>query len=282
MTRACSTGACGCDGDALRKGAERVRCVLDSILLDVELAELLVHAELVLAAHRRVDVRRDRRVALQVGQRNARHAERVFGEFAVGARQPRQLRELALVAAACQLQVQHAEEGLQRLFEPSLLEERPAVHVQRTLVERRAASALHRHRIGFLRPGIVAQREQQLAAAELRLVPVRRPGILLHQLVERLQRRLQVPAQLVRAGQLVEHAVVARIVRIGLQEGLVLPDRGLVVGGGPCGLPGGHARVDGVHLEIAQAAQRLLAMRLARRRPRGSRGTRGLPPARRP
>ena len=195
---------------ALRKSAERVGRVLDALLLDVELAQLLVDAEFVLAPHRRVDIRRDRRRALQVGERDARHTERVLDQLAIGARQSRQLFEIALVTPAGKLEVQNAEERLQRFVEPALLELRPAVHVERALVVGRALVATHRHEVRRLRSRIFAQREHHFAAAELRLVAIACRRIQQHQLVERLQRRLEFAAQFVGACQLVEHAVVAR------------------------------------------------------------------------
>ena len=248
---------------ALRESAERVGGVLDALLLDVELAQLLVDAEFVLAPHRRVDVRRDRRRPLQVGERDARHTERVLDQLAIGTRQSRQLFEIALVAPAGKLQVQHAEERLQRFLEPALLELRPAVHVERALVVRRTLVAAHRHEVRRLRSRILAQREHHFAAAELRLVAIACRRIQQHQLVERFQRRLEFTAQFVGACQLIEHPVVARVVGIGLQEVLILRNGRLVVGGGR-GAAGG-AGVDHVHFQIAEPTQRLLALRFARR-----------------
>ena len=263
---------------SLRKGAEGVGGVLDALLLDVELAQLLVDAELVLAAHRRVDVRRDRRRPLQIGERDARHAERVLDQFTIGARQPGHLLEIALVAAAGELQVQHAEERLQRILELALLEQRPAVHVERPLVVRRALVAFHRHQVRRLRFRILAQRKHQFAATELRLVAVASRRIQQHQLVERRERRLQVAAQLVGARELVQNAVVARVVRVGLQEVLVARDGRLVVGSGPGRCARRHARIDQVHLEVAEAgAAPPAAAARAATRP-GSRDRRALRP----
>ena len=111
---------------------------------------------------------------------------------------------------------------------------------------------------------VVARGEEQLAAAEPRLVAVRAVGVLLHQAIERLQRRLELAVLLVGTRQLVQHAVVARVLRIGLQVFLVARDGGLVVGAVRRGV--GHALVVGaVHLEVAQAPHRLRALRRFRR-----------------
>ena len=100
---------------------------------------------------------------------------------------------------------------LQAVVEPALLVLRPA-HACRasgpgTGCRRGAASTVA---IGLLGAGVVLRREQQLAAAELRLARVARRRIVLDQPVERLQRRLEVAALLVGARHLVEHAVVVR------------------------------------------------------------------------
>ena len=59
---------------------------------------------------------------------------------------------------------------------------------------------------------------------------VARRRVVLDQAVERLQRRLEVAALLVGARHLVEDAVVVRVGRVGLQVLLVARDRRLVVG----------------------------------------------------
>ena len=241
-----------------RKGVGRV---LGPVLPDVELAQLLVDAELVAPPRIAGDVGRDRLGTLQVGQADAGDAEGVFDQFAVGPRQALELVEGG-VAASGDLQVEHAEERAQRLVEPALLELRPALHVERAVVEGRAGLALHQLRVGLLGTRVLAAVEQQLAAAELGLVAVHRVRVRGDQAVERCQRGFRPAAQFVRTRQLVEHAVVVRIVRVGLQVVLVAGDRGPVVGR----VAGAGALVVGaLHLQVAQAAQGLRALRGAGR-----------------
>ncbi len=115
-------------------------------------------------------------------------------------------------------------------------------------MERVARIALHHVAEGDLGLGVVAHREQDLAAAELRLVEMLRARVLDHQAIERLDRELEIAALLVRACQLVQHAIVGRILRVLLQELLVARDRRLVVRFGH--RAGSDAVVGGVHLQI--------------------------------
>ena len=155
-----------------------------------------------------------------------------------------------------------AKNERRRVLEPGLLELRPALHVERAVVVRDGRAAGEHGGEGLLGVRIVLGGEQQLAAAELGLVAEAVERVVLDQPVERLQRRVQVAALLVGAGQLVEHAVVAGVVRVGLEEVVVAGDRRLVVGR----LAAGGALVVGqVHLEVADPAHRLGALRRPRR-----------------
>ena len=91
------------------KGGKGIGGVLGTVLLDVQLAELLMRAEFVGAAHIGGDVGRDRIGTAQIGQADAGDAQRVFDQLAVGARQVLQLLERR-IAAAGDLQIEHAEE----------------------------------------------------------------------------------------------------------------------------------------------------------------------------
>ena len=243
------------------ESAEGVGGILGPVLLDVELAELLVHAKLVRAACVVDDVGRYRLGAAQVGQADAGDAHRVFDQFTVGARQALQGLEW-LVTAAGDLQIEHGEEGLQALFEAALLVQRPAVHVQRTVVVRGRGLARGQAGVGLLRLGVLAGVEQQLAATELGLVTEARVRVARDQPVERGQCGFQLAAEFVRTCQLVQHAVVVRVVRVGLQVGLVLHDGGAVVGVG-AGI--GALVVGAFHRQVADAAQGFGALRRTRR-----------------
>ena len=145
-------------------------------------------------------------------------------------RQPGQGLDAAFALLAGDLQVEHGEERAQRVLEPGLLELRPALHVEGAVVVRNGRPARQHGGERLLRVRIVPGGEQQLAAAELGLVAEAVERVVLDQPVERLQRGVQVAALLVGPGELVEHAVVARVVGIGLEEVVVAGDRRLVVG----------------------------------------------------
>ena len=112
---------------AAHKGGIGVGRVLDAVLPDVELCELLVDAELVTIAHGAVDVAGNGVRTLQVRQTDAHDAEGVFHQFAVSSIQRTHIFQSRFVARgmaqATDLQVEHAEERLQRVVEPALLEE---------------------------------------------------------------------------------------------------------------------------------------------------------------
>ena len=245
---------------APREGAEGVGRVLGALLLDVELAELLVDAELVAAPHVAGDVGRDRFGALQILQAQAGDTEGVLDEFAVGAAQVSQAGEVVVSFVLAQREVEHAEERAQRLLEPALLEARPALHVQRTALIGAVLVAVEHGAVGLLGLRVVAHREQQLATAEMGLVAVGRLRVVLNQPVEGLERHFQLAALLLGARQLVEHAVVARVLGVGLQVALVAGDRRTVVR--PAGRGGLDAALVGaLHLQVAQAAHRFRALR---------------------
>ncbi len=251
---------------AARERAESVGGVLGAVLLDVELAQLLVDARLVRVSLGRVDIGRNALRALQVGEAQAGHAEGVFHQFAVGTAQASQGVEPAIALAACHLQVEHAEERLQRIVQPPLLEQRPALHVQRAVLVWVARFAAQHLGVGLLGLDVVARGEQQFAAAELCLGAVGRVRVLLHQPVERFQCRFQLTALFVRTRQLVQHAVVAGVLGIGLQEVVVARDCGAVVRRAVArAFAVGDARVGAVHFQVADAAHCFRALRRSRR-----------------
>ena len=243
---------------ALDEGGVSVCRVLDAVLLDVELAELLVDAELVALAPFVLHVGGDRLGALQVGQRDAHHAEGVFHQFAVASREPGQAVQ-RLIATAGQLAVEHAEERLQAFLELALLESGPALHVKGAVLEHGAGIACQHGVVGLFGRRVAAQGEQQFAAAELRFLAVGGVRIGGHELVERLERGLELAALLLSTGELVEHAIVARVLRVGAKELLVARDGRLVVGRGGIGA-GDAAGVGDVHLQVAEPSHRLGAL----------------------
>src|SRR5689334_9781298 len=61
-------------------------------------------------------------------------------------------------------------------------------------------------------------REEQLAATELHFIELRRLGITLYDAVERRKRRVGLAGGLVGTRELVEHLIIAGVVRISLEE----------------------------------------------------------------
>ena len=113
----------------------------------------------------------------------------------------------------------------------------------------------HHILIGVLRLPIFPRGEQQLAAAELHFVHLRRPWITAQHFIERGQRLLGLARGFVGARELVEHLVVARIVGIALEQAGVQLDgfRALQVDGGRFAR---HAlALARLHVEVAQATQ---------------------------
>ena len=129
-------------------------------------------------------------------------------------------------------------------------------------MEGRGRGALDQAGVGLLRFGVLRGVEQQLAAAKLGLVAEAGLRVIGDELVERGQGHFELAAELVGARQLVQHAVVVRIARVGLEVILVLLDRGLVVG---VGAGVGALVVGALHRQVAQAALGLGALRCARR-----------------
>jgi hypothetical protein len=99
------------------------------------------------------------------------------------------------------------------------------VFVERLLIERRIGAILDDLAVRALGFAVALLDEQSLAAAELRLVDVRRIREFSDQLVERRERILEPSLGLVRSRELVEHKVVLLVVRIAFEQLLVQPDR---------------------------------------------------------
>ncbi len=126
--------------------------------------------------------------------------------------------------------------------------------VEALLVERGRRAARDDDVVGVLRRSVLLRGEQDFAAAELNFVELRRLRILLHHAIERGERLLRLARRLVRARQLVEHLVVARIVRVGLQQRRIELDgfAALDVDGGDLGR---HAiDLAGLEVQVAEAA----------------------------
>src|SRR3569833_4077204 len=104
----------------------------------------------------------------------------------------------------------------------------PAVHVERLLVKRRGGAAGDDRAVGLR--GLLRQalREQEFAAAEMRLVGVRTGGVFPHEAIEGLQETVGVAAVIIGLGLEIKRAIV-----VGL-HGAALPRlfrqrRGLLV-----------------------------------------------------
>ena len=73
--------------------------------------------------------------------------------------------------------------------------------------------------------GVPLRGEQQLAAPELHLAHIGIVRILRHDTIERRQRQRILPGGVIGPSQLIEHLVVAGIVRVGLEQHGVQSDR---------------------------------------------------------
>ena len=137
-----------------------------------------------------------------------------------------------------------------------LFEQRPAVLVQRLLVERRIGAVLDYLVVGSLGFVVALLHEQRLAAAKLRLVDVHRLRVLRDELVERGERVVEPPLCLVGARELIEHEVVLLVVRIRLEQLLVHPDRAAEVVTERLNVALQLDRVGVFELQVGQAAHR--------------------------
>ena len=152
--------------------------------------------------------------------------------------------------------IEHTGERRQAVVVQALLEQRPAMLVQALREEGRLVAPADHETVGILRGLVLLGGEQQLAAAELHLVHLRRARITAHDVVERRQRLFGLARGLVGARQLVEHLVVARVVGITLEQAGVQLD-------GLGALRVDHRRLachaialTRFHVEVGEAAQR--------------------------
>ncbi len=196
---------------ALHVGAIGRRGVLEALLVDIQIAQARIQQvrirPIAVLGHVLVECLR----AFRVREGDAHDPQRVFDELAVGALEI--LDPHRLVARADELGIEHAAERRQALFGQRLFEQRPAVLVEALLVEMRALALLDDDGVGLFGLGIRLRREQQLAAPELHFVHLRAVGILLDDAIQRGERLLGLAGGLVGARELVQHLVVARVVR---------------------------------------------------------------------
>ncbi len=206
---------------ALRPRFERQRCVLETFLADVEIAETFVQLVCVRRIATLFQQCVDRLRTIEIGERDCHDAQRVFAELALRARERIALAQLAVRE---QDTIEHLEERSDALLAPELLEQRPAVLVQALLVEI-ARPGFDDGAVAELCVVIAARAEQDFAATELRFRVPRTLRIFRDQLIEHGQRLLGFGLRLVRARQLIHHCVVARVVGMRLQQTFVELDR---------------------------------------------------------
>ena len=248
---------------ALDEGGEGAGGVGEAQALQQHLAERGVDQRVEARLRVAREILVHRRTAAEHGEGEAGDAQRILGEIglALGHGLERGIDVLQL--AGRQLAVEDGEEHRQRLVELRLLEQRPAVLVLRRLEERRLAGEGHHRRVfdfGFF---ITLQAEQQLRAAEMGVacqLRVRMPAV---QLGERVHRLGALAGVLVGARQLIEHAVVVRVVR-ALREQLPVEADGVrqqLVALRTAAAAG----VVHLHLQVGHAAQGLGTHRLVGR-----------------
>ncbi len=114
--------------------------------------------------------------------------------------------------------IEHRHVPVQRLFVELLLVQRPAELVQGQLVVRRGAAHGDDRAVGALRIEVFLAHEVVFAAPEVHLVDVLRIGILGDQAVHDLHGLVGLADLVVGARHLVEHLVVALVIRVGLED----------------------------------------------------------------
>ena len=205
-----------------------VGCVLIALLLEIEVAQVRIGDERVRPRAVPVEMPRDRLGTVEIREADRQHAERVVDELLRAAHRRIQHRRIAIAArvvVGAELPVEQREERFQAVVVFLLLEQRPAVLVQRLLVKRRAVADTDHVRVGALGLAIALLHEQRLAAAKLRLVQVRRARVLGDELVERRERLVDAALRFVSARELIENEIVLRVLRISLQKPFVHLDR---------------------------------------------------------
>ena len=102
-----------------------------------------------------------------------------------------------------------------------LLEQRPAVLVERFFIELRFIADSQHHAVGFFGCHIGLAEEQDLAAAKLCFVYVVGVRMLSHQAIKHFQCPFRLPIVFVCACQLIHHTIILCVLRIGHQQLLV-------------------------------------------------------------
>ena len=118
------------------------------------------------------------------------------------------------MAAVGEAAIQHAEIGAQRALSIALLEHRPTVLEQGTVVVGAGGTEGDDALVGLFRLGEITEGEVDLGTTELNLVAVAYMRIFLHQTVEGGQGLVQLAVEFVGARQLVEHAVIAGVIGV--------------------------------------------------------------------
>ena len=169
--------------------------------------------------------------AFEIRERQRHDAQRVVDQLA---RRARETIDVAIDIGrrnVRQTRVEQAQERGQARLVAVLLEQRPAVLVQRLFVERRLGIERQHGRVGALGRLIALAREQDFATPELHFVEQRRLRKTRNQLVQRRQRRERIATAFLRPRQLVEHQIVARKIRVFGEQTAIQGD-GLGIGRG--------------------------------------------------
>ena len=123
---------------------------------------------------------------------------------------------LVEVIADCQLMIQHGHEGIERFVVEHLLVERPAQFIQAQLIERRTRTQANDGTVSLFGIEKLSADEVVFAAPEMHFVNELRVGILTDEAVHDFHRLVGLTDFVVRTRHLVEHLVVAFVIRIGL------------------------------------------------------------------
>ena len=200
------------------EGPIGIGCVLVALLLHVQVAQARIQQPGIGGRRAGGQQPIEGLRTVEVGKRDAHHAQGIVGQFTIGARQavpPAGSAALTIEQRA----IEQFQEGLQAGLVLGLLEHGPAVLVQALLIEARPAGTARDHLlIGGLRLGVALGRKQQFTAPELHLGNLARARIVRDDAIECGECRIALPGGFIGPRELIQDLVVARVVRIGLQQ----------------------------------------------------------------
>ena len=199
-------------------GAVRRGRVLVALLLEVQIAERRIESRFV--CRRTTAFERFLQGVDAVGARepDAERARRVVHQLRF---RPRQCVRGPQAAVVDEQPIEQAEKRRRSLGFAGLLEQRPAMLVERLHRELRIGAATEHRRVGLLRVVVPLRAEEDLAAPELRLFEVLATGVVLHESIEGAERLVWFADAVPGPGKLVKHDAVRRVLGVFREQPLV-------------------------------------------------------------